>query len=63
MIQSRAYLYKVLSLNNGRFGDFLDRIDHNELEMKDTTNSLLSACFILYLYLEIEDEDRSSLKL
>ena len=31
------YIDDVLSLNNSRFGDFFDLIDHIELEIKDTT--------------------------
>ena len=31
------YIYDVLSLNNSRFGDFVDRIYPIELEIKDTT--------------------------
>ena len=30
------YIDDVLSLNNSRFGDFVDRIYHIELEIKDT---------------------------
>ena len=31
------YIDDVLSLNNSRFGDFVDRICPTELEIKDTT--------------------------
>ena len=33
------YIYDVLSLNNSRFGDFVDRIYPIELEIKDTTDT------------------------
>ena len=39
------YIDDVLSLNNSRFGDFLDRINPIELEIKDTTDTDMS-CFI-----------------
>ena len=31
------YIDDIISLNNSRFGDFFDLIDHIELEIKDTT--------------------------
>jgi hypothetical protein len=34
---SFRYIYDVLSLNNSRFGDFVDRIYPIELEIKNTT--------------------------
>jgi hypothetical protein len=37
------YTDDVLSLNNSRFGDFVDIIYHIELEIKDTTNTDTSA--------------------
>jgi hypothetical protein len=33
------YIYDVLSLNNSRFGDFVDRIYPIGLEIKDTTDT------------------------
>jgi hypothetical protein len=33
------YIYDVLSLNNYRFGDFVDRIYPMEVEIKDTTDT------------------------
>ena len=33
------YIDDVFSLNNSRFGDFVDRIYPIELEIKDTTNT------------------------
>ena len=38
---SFRYIYDVLSLNNSRFGDYLHLIYPNELEVKDTTDTLL----------------------
>jgi cytochrome b len=37
------YIDGVLSLNNSRFGDFVDRINPIELEIKDTTDTDRSA--------------------
>jgi hypothetical protein len=45
----------VLSLNNSRFGDFVDRIYPIELEIKDSTDIDRSAS-CLYLHLEIDSE-------
>jgi len=45
----------VLSLNNSRFGDFVDRIYPIELEIKDTTDTNRSASY-LDLYLEMDSE-------
>jgi len=42
------------------FDDFLDHIYPNELEIKDTTNTLKSTS---YLYLEINYEDQFGSKL
>ena len=49
------YVDDVLSLNNSRFGDFVDRIYPIELEIKDTTDTDRSASY-LDLYLEIDSE-------
>ena len=46
------YIDDVLSLNNSRFGDFVDRINPIELEIKDTTNTDRSDSY-LDLNLEI----------
>ena len=46
--------FKILSLNNSRFGDFVDPI---ELEIKDTTGTDRSASF-LDLHLKIDSEGR-----
>jgi hypothetical protein len=52
------YIDDVLSINNSRFGDFVDRIYHIELEIKDTTNTDRFAS-----YLEIDSEGRLRTKL
>ena len=49
------YIDDVLSLNNSRFGDFVDRIYPMELEIKDTTDTDRSASY-LDLHLEIDSE-------
>ena len=51
------YINDVLSLNNSRFGEFIDRIYPIELEIKDTTDTYKSASY-LDLYLEIDSEER-----
>jgi hypothetical protein len=56
------YIDDVLSLNNSRFGDFVDRIYPIELEIKDTTDTDRSASY-LYLHLEIDSEGRLRTKL
>ena len=40
------YLDDVLSLNNSRFGDYVDRIYPIELEVKDTTDPDSSASYL-----------------
>jgi hypothetical protein len=49
------YIDDVLSLNNYRFGDVVDRIYPIELEIKDTTYTDISASY-LDLHLEIDSE-------
>jgi len=49
------YIDDVLSLNNSRFGNFVDRIYPIELEIKDTTYTDSSASY-LDLHLEIDRE-------
>ena len=49
------YIGDVQSLNNSRFGDFVDRIYHIELEIKDTTDRSAS---YLHLHLEIDSDGR-----
>ena len=51
-----------LSLNNSRFGDFVDRIYPIELEAKDTTDAVRSASYF-DLHLEIDSEGRLRMKL
>ena len=51
-----------LSLNNSRFGDFVDRIYPTELEIKDITNTGRLASY-LDLILEIDHEGQSRTKL
>ena len=50
-------LYDVLSLNNSRFGDFIDRIYPIELDIKDTTGTERSVSY-LDLHLDIDSEGR-----
>ena len=40
------YIDEVLSLNNSRFGDFVDSIYPIELEIKDTTDTYRSALYV-----------------
>jgi hypothetical protein len=49
------YIDDVLSLNNYRFGDVVDRIYPIELEIKDTTYTDISASY-LDLHFEIDSE-------
>jgi hypothetical protein len=51
------YIDDVLTLNNSKFGDFIDRIYPNELEIKDTIDRDRSASY-LDLYLKIDSERR-----
>ena len=52
----------VLSLNNSQFHDYMQLIYPNELEVKDTTDTLKSASY-LDLYLEINNGGRLKTKL
>jgi hypothetical protein len=56
------YINDVRSLNNYRFGDFVDRIYNIELEIKDTTNTYRSDSY-LDLHLEIDNTERLRTKL
>ena len=56
------YIDDVLSLNNSRFGDFVDRIYPIELEIKDTTDTDRSASYF-DLPLEIDSKGRLRTKL
>jgi hypothetical protein len=49
------FLVGVLSLNNSRFGDFVDSIYPIELQIKDTTDTDMSALY-LDLHLQIDSE-------
>jgi hypothetical protein len=51
------YIDDVLSLNNSKFADFVDRIYPTELEIKDTTDTDRSASY-LDLHLDIDSEGR-----
>ena len=51
------YIDDVLSLNNSRFGDFVDRIYPIELEIKNTIDTDRSASY-LDLHLKIDSEGR-----
>jgi disulfide oxidoreductase YuzD len=44
------YIDDVLSLNNSRFGDFVDRIYLIELEIKDTTDTDRYASYLNLRY-------------
>jgi hypothetical protein len=56
------YIDEVLSLNNSRFGDLVDRIYPIELEIKDTTSTDRSASY-LDPHLEIDREGQLRTKL
>jgi hypothetical protein len=49
------YIDDVLSLNNSRFGDFIDRIYLTELEIMDSTAIGMSVSY-LDIHLEIDSE-------
>ena len=51
------YIDDVSSLNNSKFGNFVDRVYLIELEIKDTTDTVRSASY-LDLHLEIESKGR-----
>jgi hypothetical protein len=56
------YIDDVPSLNNSRFGDFVDHIYPIELEIKDTTDTDTSASY-LDLHLDMDSEWRLRTKL
>ena len=64
ILQFHVPLFRLcsLSLNNSRFGDFVDRISRIELEIKNTTDIDRSASY-LDLHLEIDSEGRLRTKL
>jgi hypothetical protein len=45
LARSFTFTYDIISLNNSRFGDFVDRIYPIELEIKDTTDTERSASY------------------
>ena len=49
------YIDDALSLNNSRFGDFVDHIYHIELEIKNITYTYRYASYI-DIHLEIDNE-------
>ena len=53
MTNERSLTYDVLSLDNSKFGDYVDLIYPIELEIKDTTETQRSASY-LDLHLEIK---------
>ena len=57
-----SYIDDVLSLNNSKFGDYVEHIYPIELEIKDTTDTVKSASY-LDLHLEIDNEGRLKTKL
>jgi hypothetical protein len=58
------YIDDVLSLNNFRFSDFVDRIYPIELEIKDTTDTdTCRSASYLDLHFEIDSEGRLRTKL
>ena len=56
------YIDDVLSLNNSRFGDFVNRIYPIDLEIKDTTDIDRSGSYF-DLHLKIDSEGRLRTKL
>ena len=56
------YIDDVLSLDNSRFGDFVDRIYPIELDIKDNTYTERFALY-LNLHLEIDSEGRLRMQL
>ena len=58
----RYFLDDILSLNNSKFGDFVECIYPIELKIKDTTDTTRSAsCLDLYLKIDIEGRLRTKL--
>lgn len=58
---SFRYVNVVVLLNNSRFGNYLNRIYHNELQIKDTTYTQPFA-YDLDLYLEMDNGETSKTK-
>ena len=59
---SVRYIDDVLSLNNSRFSDYLHLIYPKELEIKDTTDSPKSACYLDF-HLAIDSRGKLQTKL
>jgi hypothetical protein len=57
------YIDDVLSLNNSRFGDFVDRIYSTELEIKDTTDIATSVSYIDLHHVERFGDDRKGFEI
>ena len=56
------YIDDVLSLNNSKFGNFVDRIYPIEHEVKDTTDTDRSASYLdIYLAIDCEGRLRTTL--
>ena len=53
---SFRYIDHVLSINNSRFGDYLHRISPNELEIKNTTDTQVSALTLTITLKSTTDE-------
>ena len=43
------FIDDVLSVNNSKFGDYVERIYPIELEIKDTTDTVRSASYLEYI--------------
>ena len=56
------YIDDVLSLNNSKFGDYVERIYPIEIDIKDTTDTVKPASY-LDLHLEIDNEGQLKTKL
>ena len=54
-----CYIVDVLSLNNSKFGDYVDRIYLQELEIKDVRDT---DRFVLYLDLHVDIDSEGRLK-
>ena len=61
-ISSFRYIDDVLSLNNSKFGEYVEQIYPFDLEVKDTTDTAKSVSY-LDLHLEIDNEGRLKTKL
>jgi hypothetical protein len=53
----------VLSLNNSKFGDFVNRIYPTELEIKDTTDTATSASYLDLQHIDVDSAGRLWMKL